>query len=254
MPLKTEPANARVRIAHAGWLLDQGRAALARPEAEEAVKLDPKSPDARRLKGFIAWHLRDLDGAEAVFEPLHRDMPGDGGSANLLALTLVEQDDPVKRARGLQLAEANARQNPRGNDVLATLGWAHYRSGHLDQAEQVLRAVAQGGRTTQEVAYYLARLCRQGKHRRCPQAPEIRHRPAWRLRPPRGGQVAAEDPSEVESRRLDRPSAKRGIGSRLCMAIPPHARLMGPCASPSFRASSTIANRPNSSKIDIISP
>ena len=79
--LKTEPANARVRIAHAGWLLDQGRAALARPEAEEAVKLDPKSPDARRLKGFIAWHLRDLDGAEAVFEPLHRDMPGDGGSA-----------------------------------------------------------------------------------------------------------------------------------------------------------------------------
>ena len=155
---KLEPASARVRIAYAGWLLEQGRATLARPEADEALKLDPKSQDAQRMTGFIAWHLRDLAGAEAIFEALHRDIPGDGGSANMLALSLVEQDDPVKRARGLQLAELNARQNPRANDVLATLGWAHYRSGHLDQAEQVLRIVVQGGRPTGEIAYYLARV------------------------------------------------------------------------------------------------
>ncbi len=157
---KLEPTSARVRIAYGGWLLDMGRAPLARPEADEAVKLDPKSPEARRLKGFIAWHLRDLAGAEAIFEALHRDMPGDSGVANLLALSLVEQDDPVKRARGLQLAEANARQNPRANDIVTTLGWAHYRSGHLEQADQVLRAVlqGQGGRTTPEFAYYLARV------------------------------------------------------------------------------------------------
>jgi Tfp pilus assembly protein PilF len=158
--LKLEPSNARVHIAHGSWLLDQGRAPLARPVADEAVKLDPKSPEAQRLKGFIAWHLRDLTGAEAIFEALHRDLPGDGGSANLLALCLVEQDDPVKRARGLQLAEANARQNPRANDILTTLGWARYRSGQLDQAEQVLVALAQGqgGRITPELAYYLARV------------------------------------------------------------------------------------------------
>jgi predicted negative regulator of RcsB-dependent stress response len=66
----------------------------------------------------------------------------------------------VKRARGLQLAEANARQNPRANDILTTLGWARYRSGQLDQAEQVLVALAQGqgGRITPELAYYLARV------------------------------------------------------------------------------------------------
>ncbi len=144
--VKLEPASARVRLAHASWLLDQGRAPLARSEADEALKLDPKSKDAQRVKGFIAWHLRDLAGSEAILEPLHRELPGDGGTANLLALTLVEQDDPVKRARGLQLAEVNARQNPRSQDVLATLGWAHYRSGHLDQAEQYLRAAVQGVR------------------------------------------------------------------------------------------------------------
>ena len=48
----------------AGWLLDQGRAQDARTEADEAVKLDPKSSEARRLRAFIAWHLRDLAGAE----------------------------------------------------------------------------------------------------------------------------------------------------------------------------------------------
>jgi tetratricopeptide (TPR) repeat protein len=156
--LKVEPVSARVRIARAGWLLDQGRAPLARAEADEALKLDPKSTDAQRTKGFVAWHLRDLAGSEAILEPLHRALPNDGGTANLLALTMVEQDDPVKRARGLQLAEVNARQNPRSHDNLATLGWAHYRSGHLDQAEQLLRAASQGIRISPDLAYYLARV------------------------------------------------------------------------------------------------
>jgi tetratricopeptide (TPR) repeat protein len=156
--LQLEPMSTRVRNARAGWLLDQGRAQDARSEADEAVKLDPKSMDARRLRGLIAWHLRDLAGAETLIEPLHRDTPDDAGSANLLALILVEQDDPLKRARGLQLAEVNARQYPRSHEVLATLGWAQYRSGHLGQAEPMLRAAAQGVRTTPDVAYFLARV------------------------------------------------------------------------------------------------
>jgi tetratricopeptide (TPR) repeat protein len=157
---KVEPASIRVRLARAGWLLDQGRAPQARAEVDEALKIDPKSKEAQRQKGFIAWNLRDLAGSEAVLEPLHREMPDDGGTANLLALALVEQDDPVKRARGLQLAESNVRQNPRDQAVVATLGWAHYRSGHLDQADQILRSAAQtqGGRVSPDVAYYLARV------------------------------------------------------------------------------------------------
>jgi Tfp pilus assembly protein PilF len=156
--VELEPSSARVRSARAGWLLDQGRAKDASKEADEALKLDPKSMEARRLKGFIAWHLRDLAGAETLLEPLHRDSPDDAGSANLLALTLVEQDDPVKRARGLKLAEANARQYPRSHESLATLGWAQYRAGHLDQAEPMLRAAVQGVRTSPDVAYFLARV------------------------------------------------------------------------------------------------
>ena len=167
--LELEPTSVRVRNARAGWLFDQGRAKDASKEADEALKLDPKSLEARRLKGFIAWHLRDLAGAETFIEPLHRDTPNDAGSANLLALALVEQDDPVKRARGLQLAEANARQYPRSHEFLATLGWAQYRTGHLDQAEPMLRAAVQGVRIKPGCRLLPGlRPGRQGAYRRRP--------------------------------------------------------------------------------------
>ena len=137
----------------------------ASKEADEALKLDPKSTECARLKGFIAWHLRDLAGAETLIEPLHRDTPDDAGSANLLALVLVEQDDPEKRARGLKLAEVNARQNPRSHEVQATLGWAQYRSGHLDKAEPTLRAAVQGFRMSPDIAYFLARVLADKGHK-----------------------------------------------------------------------------------------
>src|SRR5262249_4438466 len=62
------------------------------------------------------------------------------------------------RTRGLQLAEIDARQSPRSPEALSTLGWALYRSGRLDQAEQALRQAVTGVRTTPDVAYYLARV------------------------------------------------------------------------------------------------
>jgi tetratricopeptide (TPR) repeat protein len=152
------PSSARVRIARAAWLFDQGRAEAARPVIEEALKLDPTSHDARRMQGLIALHLRELAAAERILESLHHDAPADLAAADLLALCLVEQDDAAKRSRGLQLAEADARQSPGSHGALATLGWAHYRSGHLDEAERLLRAAVQGVRTSPDIAYFLARV------------------------------------------------------------------------------------------------
>ena len=122
------------------------------------MKLDPASKEAQKIRGLIAWHLRDLAAAEQIFELLHRDAPADPVTANLLALALVEQEDAAKRSRGLQLAEVNTVQFPRSHDAMATLGWALYRAGRLDQAEQKLRAAVSGVRTTPDIAYYLARV------------------------------------------------------------------------------------------------
>ena len=155
---RLEPKSARVRLAHGAWLLDQGRAADARAEVDEALKLDPALKEAQKIQALVAWHLRDLAGAEAILEPLHRDAPADSAVANLLALALIEQDDAAKQSRGLQLADVNALQFPRSAEVVATLGWALYRAGRLDQAEQKLRAAVTGGRTTADIAYFLARV------------------------------------------------------------------------------------------------
>jgi Flp pilus assembly protein TadD len=156
--LTLEPNSGRVHAARAFWLLERGRAAPARAEIDEAVKLDPTSNENKKLQALIGWHGRDLTGAEAILEPLHRDLPADAAVANLLALTLVEQDDAAKRARGTQLAEVNAVQFPRSHEVLATLGWALYRSGQLDKAEEKLNAAVNGVRTSPDIAYFFSRV------------------------------------------------------------------------------------------------
>jgi Tfp pilus assembly protein PilF len=155
---KAEPKSARVRLGHGAWLLDQGRTADAGAEVDEALKLNPGLKDALRIRALVAWHSRDLAKAEALLEPLHRDAPADSAAANLLALALIEQDDATKQSRGLQLAEVNSQQFPRSAEVVATLGWALYRAGRLDQAEQKLRAAVTGGRATADIAYFLARV------------------------------------------------------------------------------------------------
>jgi Tfp pilus assembly protein PilF len=155
---KLEPRSARVRLAHGAWLVDQGRAGDARFEVDEALKLDPSLQEAKKIQALIAWHLRDLAGAEKTLEPLHRDLPADVFVANLLALALIEQDDKAKQSRGAQLADVNALQFPRSPEVAATLGWAFYRAGKLDQAEQKLHAAVTGGRTSPDIAYFLARV------------------------------------------------------------------------------------------------
>ena len=122
------------------WLLDQGRAADARPEIDEALKLDPALKEAQKVQALIAWHLRNLAAAETILEPLHRDAPADFAVANLLALALIEQDDAAKQSRGLQLADVNALQVPtlRRSRRHARLG--ALPRGKLDQAEQKLCA------------------------------------------------------------------------------------------------------------------
>jgi tetratricopeptide (TPR) repeat protein len=157
---KVEPKSAVVRLTQARWRLDKGQAIEARSLVEEAAKLDPKSKEVEPLRGLVAWQLRELAAAERIFEALHRDAPAEAGFGSLLTLALVEQDDPQKRSRGLQLAEDNARKFPRALDVLASLARAQARSGRRDEAERLLLAAiaGAGGQTTPTIAYFLAQI------------------------------------------------------------------------------------------------
>ncbi len=155
---KADPKSVAARLGYARWLLERGRTEEAQPLADEAEALAPGSKDVQRLRGLLAWHRRDFVAAERAFESLHRDAPADVAAADLLARSLIEQDEPAKKQRALQLALANARQAPKSAEVLATLGRAHYRHGHLDEAERLLRAATSGGQASADTAYFLARV------------------------------------------------------------------------------------------------
>ncbi len=156
--IKADANDARPLLARAAWLIDQEKPKDALRDLDAAEKLDPKSKDVPRLRGLVAWNMRELEQAERQLELLYREQPENLRIADLYALALVDQNDPVKRSRGLQVAESTVKRYPRAAEALSTAGWACYRTGKLGPAEQLLTAAVSNSKATPDVAYYLARV------------------------------------------------------------------------------------------------
>ena len=79
-------------------------------------------------------------------------------------MALVEQDDPAKKQRALDYAEANLRDNKNNPDALSTLGWVHFRRNEFDQAglalDQAVKA-AGGSLHDADTATYVAHVLHQ---------------------------------------------------------------------------------------------
>ena len=110
------------------------------------------------LRGLIARHMKEYERAEGHFLAILEASPGDREAGNQLALALVEQADPGKRQRALELAEEALRRQPDSAAAQATLGWVYYRLGRVDDAERTLRASVSSGRFSCDTAYYLAHV------------------------------------------------------------------------------------------------
>lgn len=155
---KAQPKDPLVQQAVANWLLSQDRAQDALPFITESLKLDPTSTEARYAAGLIARQMRDYKTAESSFESVLRDAPANFAASNQMALVLAEQEDEAKHRRAVEIAEVNARQYPRNGEAAATLGWAYYRAGKLEQAEKSLQAAMSNGRATSDMAYFMAHV------------------------------------------------------------------------------------------------
>jgi tetratricopeptide (TPR) repeat protein len=137
--------------------LNPGQIKEALGHANEAVKLDPKSTDARIIRGLIYRTMRNFKAAEEDFESVHTQSPGNSLAINQLALTLIEKPDDDSQSRALQFAEMNARQNPRNVETGATLGWVYYKLGKRTEAEKVFQMIFQTGATNSpDTMFYLA--------------------------------------------------------------------------------------------------
>ena len=154
---KADPKSVAARLGYARWLLDQGRPDEARPVADEAAchraglegrRAAPRAPRlaSPRLRGGRAG-VRGAAPRRAGRRPDRRPPGACPGRAGR----------PRQEGGALQLALANARQAPKSAESLATLGRAHYRLGHLDEAERCSAPRPPAARPA-DTAYFLARV------------------------------------------------------------------------------------------------
>jgi Tfp pilus assembly protein PilF len=157
--LKAAPKDLATHIVAARWALQAGMVPEAKEYASDALKIDPKSLEAKILRGVVALFQKDPKGAELYFEEAHLQSPARIDASNNLALALVEQDDEAKKQRALQYAQNNYQQYPKSAETASTYGWVLYRvGGHLDDADKMLRLAASAGIPGADTAYYIARV------------------------------------------------------------------------------------------------
>ncbi len=160
--IKEAPKDPAVLLAAAQWYLGQGDTETAKIKADDALKLDPKSIDAKIVRGAVARMARDYKTAEQLFGEAHTQSPGNFPAGNSLALVLIESDSKDARQRALEMAEVNValhqKNSPQQVNALTTLAWVYYKLGRREDAEQILTQITQNNLLTTDGAYYVSRL------------------------------------------------------------------------------------------------
>ncbi len=145
---------------YARFLIEDDRHEQAFTLLEKAPSEYQSDRDFKMLKGVLYRYKNDIDNAEDIFSELHRANPNDLESADQLALVLVESEDEGKRARAQQISEANLRQAPNVERVIATAAWIKFKTGASDIAERLLNQIIRNGRINSQTAFYMAEIFR----------------------------------------------------------------------------------------------
>jgi tetratricopeptide (TPR) repeat protein len=159
--LREKPRDIKVRLLATQWAWETGQLLMAETQAKDVLQLDPNSLDGLILRGLIARYQKNYKAAEEYCQRAVLLKPTNFAATNNLALALVEQSSEEKKLRALDYADSNARQYQKTNnarEAFSTYGWVLYKLGRLDDAEKALRGAIQGGPSTPDTAYYLAKL------------------------------------------------------------------------------------------------
>jgi tetratricopeptide (TPR) repeat protein len=161
--LTKAPDDLDTQLYAAQLSLANGQLEDAQNRAAAALRINPGSLDAKKIRGVVALFQKDYSAAERYFESAHLKSPDDFAAKNNLALALAEQKDESKKRSALGYATDNVQQYQKtANSVEAasTYGWVLYKSNKLDDADKALQAAIQasGGNPPQDTAYYAARV------------------------------------------------------------------------------------------------
>jgi len=155
---KASPNDLKTQLAVGEWALETNQADLAKQRADAALAIDPKSFNAKLLRGLVARLEKDYRTAKTQFESAHLQEPTNFVCMNQLALTLIELPDQAEKARALQYAQASTQLFPKTADAFSTLGWVSHRLGNNAAALNVLNEVAKAGGLSGDGAYYVAKI------------------------------------------------------------------------------------------------
>ena len=105
------------------------------------------------MKGRIAFAGLSYDSAAEHFKKLASN---DASSANILALCLVESDDPEKRKQAIQISQQVASRMTSNPLALGSLAYIYLKNGEKEKSGQLMQRVVLSRQTTPEISYFLA--------------------------------------------------------------------------------------------------
>ena len=112
--------------------------------------------DSLDMKGRIAFAGQSYQRAAEYFLNLNKRATNDLNSANILALSLVESDDPEKQKQALQIAQNVASRMQNNALALASLGYIYLKTGELEKSGQLMGRVAMMRQATPEISFFLS--------------------------------------------------------------------------------------------------
>jgi len=146
------PADASLRMEYSRVLFNRSKFLLAKQQAQEAVRLDPQSPQAILLLGQVLYQLRDYAGARTQIESAWSKNP-EFGTGYLLGKTeLLLKDERAARA----IFAAMLRQWGDTDVNHIFLGRAYSQAGYADEAATEFRRALELNPQVRGAHYQLA--------------------------------------------------------------------------------------------------
>lgn len=105
------------------------------------------------MKGRIAFAGLSYDAAAEHFKKVASN---DASSANILALCLVESNDPEKRKQAIQISQQVASRMSGNVLALGSLAYIYLKNGEKEKSDQLMQRVVLSRQATPEISYFLA--------------------------------------------------------------------------------------------------
>lgn len=115
-----------------------------------------ESPQSLDMKGRIAFAGLSYDVAAEHFRDLTIKAPNDPSNANILALCLVESNDPQKQKEAVQISQRVASRMSNNPLAVASLAYILMKNGEKENSKQLMQRIAMSRQTTPEVSYFVA--------------------------------------------------------------------------------------------------